>query len=359
MLPTLYKTNKNQSIQYCTITTNDDTYTVEFGQLNTDLPQFKTTICVGMNIGRSNATTASEQAISEAESKHAKKIKSGYSTDVSAPETTRTLAMKVKTYADNLKNIDFTHKVYMSPKLDGVNGIFKIEDSHLNLYSRGGELYPMPPHLINPVFKDLASAKTDELNCELCNHSLHLQDITSAVKKHNANTPLIQCHIFDYPNITNIYKDKINTILNSDLSVPEIIEANSHEDIEKYHDECVSAGYEGIVIRNANLVYQHGIRSSNAFKMKIQLDMEVKVINFSIDKNQHPVYLCETLKHEQFKVKRKGTNEERLADAKIAKSNIGKWLNISYEALSKAEIPLKPVGNYFRKVDETTGEAVE
>ena len=351
MLPTLYKTNKNLTIQYYTITTKDDTYTVEFGQLGTDSPQFKTTKCYPKNENRSNATTANQQAISEAKSKHAKKIKAGYSTDQSAPKTERTQAMKVKSYKDNLKNIVFP--AFSSEKLDGHNGMFKLIDNTLHLYSRTGEEYLIPTQLVEPVTKDLIRANTDELNCELYSPKLSLQKISSAVKKHNENTHLLQAYVFDYPNIDKPFKDKVSTLLNSELPHPSITEVFNHDDIEAQHTLAIEAGYEGTVIRNQNLQYQHGTRSSNAFKYKIALDTERLIIDYSIDKNNHTVFLVgDKDGNKTFKVKMTGTNEERLKVAAIADSYIGKWLNLSYEALSDNGICLKPVGNYIRDCDD-------
>jgi len=361
MLKTLYKQNKNQSIQYCKITTNSDTFTVEWGQINSQKPQFKTTKCLPKNIHRANQTTGAEQALLESQALHASKIKANYTTNPDGvPTETRILAMKVKDYSKNQANVDFTNPVYCSPKLDGVNCIFKLEDNLLTMYSRGGEKYNLIPHLIKPVLEDLARANTDELNCELYAPSLHLQQISAATKKHNENTPLLQAHVFDYPNINKPFKDKISTLLNSELPHPSITEGFTHDDIETQHTEAISAGYEGIVIRNACLTYQHGKRSSNAFKMKIQLDTERKVIDYTLDKNNHVVWLVgDKDGNKTFKLKMIGTNEERLKMASEADSYIGKWMNLKFESFSMDQICLKPVGQYFRKVNNTTGEAAE
>ena len=360
ILKTLYKTNKNGSTQYCIISTNNDEMIVEFGQLNTPNPQFKTTKCLPKNINRANQTTGSEQAILESQALHAKKIKANYTTNPDGvPTDTRILSMKVKDYSKNKANVDFTHEVYVSPKLDGINCIFKLEDDILTMYSRGGEKYNLIPHLIKPVLKDLARANTDELNCELYAPSLHLQEISAATKKHNENTPLIQAHVFDYPNINKPFKDKISTLLNSELPHPSITEVHSHEDIVKLHTEAVKSGYEGIVIRNACLTYQHGKRSSNAFKMKIQLDGEYLITGHNVDKNQEVVWVMQTPEGKEFKCKPKGERAYRQQLAIDAKDHYGTHWKILYEALSLDFIPLKPVAIHQRKVDNTTGEAAE
>ena len=95
-MTTLFKSNKNGSIQQWSVSTFEDTYTVQFGQVDGAM-QTAVTTCTGKHLGKSNETSASQQAELEAAALIAKKLKSGYSTDSSAPITV-SLAMKVKSY---------------------------------------------------------------------------------------------------------------------------------------------------------------------------------------------------------------------------------------------------------------------
>lgn len=104
-LDTLYKQGKS-AIQVCNISAIGDTVIVEFGQLNGKM-QSKSTVCTAKNVGRANATTPEQQAILEAQAKHVDKVKSGYSTDISAPVTVQ-LPQKVKSYLDNKHRLSLT-----------------------------------------------------------------------------------------------------------------------------------------------------------------------------------------------------------------------------------------------------------
>lgn len=95
-MTTLFKSNKNGSIQQWSVSTFEDTYTVQFGQVDGAL-QTAVTTCTGKHLGKSNETSATQQAELEAAALIAKKLKSGYSTDPSAPITVQ-LPMKVKCY---------------------------------------------------------------------------------------------------------------------------------------------------------------------------------------------------------------------------------------------------------------------
>ena len=215
-LDTLYKQGKTGAIQVCNISTIGDTVTVEFGQLNGKM-QSKATVCTPKNVGRANQTTAEQQAILEAKAKHVDKIKSGYSTDISAPITVQ-LPQKVKSYLDNKHLVKFP--AFTTPKLNGVNGTYWLNDGQLSLTSRGGESYPLIPHLEEQIKQAMDFLQTDCLNGELYIHGEHLQDIQSAVKKPNKLSPKLQFHIFELPTVNQSYLaksslfGKLNTTFN-------------------------------------------------------------------------------------------------------------------------------------------------
>lgn len=355
-LPTLYKSTKTGVVQVCDIQVDGPTFTVTFGQLDGKM-QSKQTTCKPMNVGRSNATTAEEQAILEAQSKWNKKVKSGYSEDISAPITVQ-LPQKVKSYVGSESKIKFP--AYSTFKLNGVNGTYwLLDDGSLKLTSRGGDEYPPIPHLEPLVLNAMRTLDTDCLNGELYIHGEHLQDITSAVKKPKELSKKLMFVVFELPHINKPYKDKIQLLKQlrnpfdpeTKLSYTGCLEVNSQEDIEDHYDLAMENGYEGTVIYNADAEYKFNERSSSVYKYKKTLDAEFQVLSFELDKNNHPVYTCQS-SGGPFKVKRKGTNSERLADASIADSNIGKWLTVELEAYSKDNKPLKPVGLNFRNCDE-------
>lgn len=367
-LPRLYKITKTGATQVCDISTNGDIITVTFGQLDGKM-QSKNTQAFPKNVGKSNETTGEQQAILEANAKYAAKIKEGYVENIdktSVPSVK--LPMKVKVYQDQIKNIKFP--CISTPKYNGVNGLY-VKNDTLELYSRGGEIYPEIKHLTNQVISLLKSLDTTELNGELYIPGFHLQDITSAVRKTNKNSSKIKFMLFDLPAVNKPYTerkvllDKTIELLNEwreqgtcDIFVVQQKLCNSFEDIEKHYTECMSQGLEGTVIKNLDGLYTYNVRSSDQFKYKKALDAEYEVVGFEIDKNGHAVYQCATKLKQIFKVKRKGSNAERTLDTSLADQNIGKWLTIEYETLSKDGIPLKPVGLNFRKCDEQ-GNPVE
>ena len=368
-LPRLYKTSKTGSVQIIDIEIVGPTYTRTWGKLGGKM-QSKSITAKAKNIGKTNETTAEEQAILEAKAIWAKKQKANYSTSQLAPITVK-LPMKVNTYQKHKNKVIFP--CYTSPKLNGVNCEYRLINGTLKLLSRGGEEYPIPAHQYDDIINILNNLGTSSLNGEMYIHGQHLQDIMAATKKSNELSLKLSFNVFDAPEIPGNYEARI-TILST---MPEteyikfipIDKAYAHEQLKQQHDDWVAKGYEGLVIRNAKGLYEYNTRSLDSFKLKETKDAEFEVCSFDIDKNGHVVFSCyknniHVGNNCTFKVKLKGTNEERLAMAVHAKDYIGKFLNVEYEMLSKVNpdgsggIPLKPVGTYFRKVD-SNGEAIE
>jgi len=363
-LPRLYKKSKTGAIVICDITVAGDNIKVVTGQLNGEKIDHWTK-CYPKNEGKKNETSSSEQAQKEAKAKWAKKVKGGYVEDPSGEQTVE-LPMKIKKYQDQVKNVIFP--CYGSPKLDGVNGIYRCEWKDANrdngvdfkLFSRGGDPRPQLPHLHKELDVVMTHLDSNAINGELYIHGMHLQDISSAVTKPNENSSKLQFHVFEICDSDETYEDKVerfNKIDNSPMNFVKIIRAKvltSHEDIKEYFDECRALGYEGIVIRNADCVYEYNVRSSQAFKYKKALDGEYEIIGYKIDKNGHPVFRCKTSEKDgahEFNVKIKGTDAERKYIAKNADAWLDKWLNIEFENYSKDRKPLKPVGIRLRDCD--------
>lgn len=356
-MTTLYKTNKNGSIQQWSVKVDGPTFICTFGQVDGKM-QSKSTTCTGKNIGRANQTTPEQQAQLEAAALVTKKLKSGYSYDASAPVTVQ-LPMKVKSYQDQIHNVKFP--CFSSPKLDGVNALYKRVDGKLIIFSRGGEVYPPIPHLETLVNKAMDLFGSNELNGELYVHGEFLQDIQSAVKKPNELSPRLSFCIFDISD--SLEKFDIRESIMSQLarfcierhpaaySIPNVI-CNSHVDIEAHYELCISQGYEGTVVKNKSALYQHNVRSSDMFKYKKTLDAEYQIVDCESDKNGHPVFHCITPEGKLFKVKPKGTDAERKAIIVNFESQyLNQWYKIEYETLSKGKIPLKPVGIGLRDCD--------
>ena len=344
-LPRLYKFTKTKAIQICDISVSGAVVSTTFGQLDGKL-QTSTDTCSPKNTGRSNERTAEQQAILEAQSKFAKKVKSGYSQELTSTPTVQ-LPQKVKTYQDNKHLVSYP--CYATPKYNGLNGTYwLLPDKTLKLTSRGGDELSPIPHLEPTILKMMEHFKTTCINGELYISGESLQNITSAVKKPKELSKSLEFIPFELPLVSAPYKDKVALLIKY---IP-IMHITREEMLEEFYAATVEAGYEGIVIYNTDSIYQFNQRSSTVLKYKPVADAEYKILSYTTDRNGHPVFTCETHDGKQFKVKPKGTDEERKQIITNFDSQYkNNYYKIEYEMLSDSGIPLKGVGIGLRACD--------
>lgn len=361
ILPPIFKKSKTGAISQWSIAVTGSTFTVTFGQKDGRM-QTKWTECSPKNKGRSNATTANEQAILEAAAKHQKQLKVGYSLDPSGISDVM-LAMKIKTYATEKKKLTFP--IYGTFKKDGINAIWLRDDSRaLRLLSRTGKEYPILEHEVKQIHATMDELGTNSLQVELFNRGLFLEEIISAVKKPNKNTHLVQSWLFELPNINIQYSEKIALIESSGMKHTEIVELNSFQEIQDYHALAVEQCFEGLVLIYGDCRYEAGVRTSDSFKLKKALDAEFKILDYKTDKNGHPVFVVDnpkgkTATTKTFKVKPKGSDAERKSIIEEFEEKYrNKWYRIEFERLSMGNVPLKPVGLSLRLCD-SQGEPIE
>ena len=345
-LPRLYKFIKTGAIQICDISVSGAVVSTTFGQLDGKL-QTSTDTCSPKNTGRSNERTAEQQAILEAQSKFAKKVKSGYSQELTSTPTVQ-LPQKVKTYQDNKHLVSYS--CYATPKYNGLNGIYwLLPDKTLKLTSRGGDELPPIPHLEPTILKMMEHFKTTCINGELYISGESLQNITSAVKKPKELSKSLVFIPFELPLVSAPYKDKVALLIKY---IP-IVYITREEMLEEFYAATVEAGYEGIVIYNTDSIYQFNQRSSTVLKYKPVADAEYKILSYTTDRNGHPVFTCETHDGKQYKAKPKATNEERKQIMTNFDSQYkNNYYKIEYEMLSDSGIPLKGIGVGLRSCDE-------
>lgn len=353
---TLYKKSKTSSVQQWSVFVDGDEVIVEWGQLDGKL-QTESYQCFAKNVGRSNQTSAEEQAELEAVAKWQKQIKKNYSEDIHNSDIKK-LPAKVNDWKKLKKIPNFP--LYASIKYNGVNCLI-IRDPvtrSLQFVSRGGEQYPVLDHMVKGIHEYMDSICVDELNVELYKHGEHLQDIQSAVKKHNELSDKLVAMVFELPNLGDLdYSQRVDWLFKAQTS--EFVKTSlvdvmrDQEELHKFFDYAISEGYEGIVIKTPTNKYVYGVRASDAWKCKPVEDDEFLINWYKVDKKGHVVFECFTKDQSRtFNVKCKGTDEERKQIAEDVDNWIGKWLKVEYEMLSKDGVPLKPVGICLRDVDK-------
>ena len=349
---TLYGKDKSGKFKQWSIWTVEDSLFIEHGQEGGKL-QLKEEKVKGKNIGRSNETSDPEQAEFEANSRINKQTDKGYRADKSDLEELPLLPMLANDYLKQGHRIKYP--CYASAKLDGVRCLAICTEDGVILKSRGGKLYEVK-HVISQISTVMKVG--DVWDGELYIHGKYLEEIVSAVKKPNAMTNEISFRIFDVVSddvfedrITNLkyiedilYESKIYSV---DVLPYEYIK--SEVEMKDWHKMYVAQGYEGIMLRNEQGLYESGKRSADLQKYKEFLDEEFEIVAVGKDKQDNAV-LCvfDPTAGETFTVCY-GDFGERKNQLENWKTYIGKKLTVKYQTRYKdSKLPQFPTGVVIR-----------
>ena len=134
------------------------------------------------------------------------------------------------------------------------------------------------------------------------------------------------------------------------------------EEIIGKHNDYLNDGYEGIIIRDRDLMYKNKYRALKLRKWKYFLDVEARVVGAKRDKGvgvEHFCWVCKTEEGKKFKARPMGTIEEREYYYNNYKKYIGKLLTVKFQEYSEDGIPRFPVAKGFREKADISNPIVE
>jgi len=320
-----------------------------------------TVIKVGKNIGKVNETTPVEQAISEAESKRNKKLDDGYALSIEESRSKFDVQLKpmlAQSYDKHATKI--TYPCYVQPKLDGIRCLARRKGESITLLSRQGKVLDLVPHINEALLRILEDGECAD--GELYVHGWEFQRVISAIKKTSEDTPLIEYHIYDFPDMKNkdtpFYKRFRGTrkrqIVESNSKVQCVDTRLVHniEELFQYEEQAVSKNYEGIMARNGEGLYLFGYRSYDLQKVKRFEDAEFKIVavtdGISIEENC-AIFTCLTEDGQEFSVRPIGTHDERKMMFENKDTYLGCWLTVKFQGRSNENVPRFPVGLRIRE----------
>lgn len=359
IFPTLYGKDSSGGLKLWEVFTQNGVIVVRHGKLGGKIQEKRTTASP-MNIGRSNATTACEQAETEALAKWVKQQKKGYFED---KEEALGFVTRTPMKAQNFN--DYAHKVkypcYVQPKLNGQRMLI---DSEGNCQSKQGESIELPGHWKNDIKKIVGSGLIkDGIDGEIfAGHvkqgGLSLQQIISAFRKPNENTERLFFAMYDTcsdgtqeQRVADMFV--INRLyLPNITSVPTVL-VNTPEEADDWYFKWLEQGAEGMVYRNLDGRYDYGKRSYNLIKRKPRLDAEAKVVGCVPDKNNAGLLSCVLQNGVNFKCLMRVDSHPEIDYRKFdnAITLIGQFITFEYEELSDDGVPTKPVGVGLRKMN--------
>lgn len=356
--PMLFVKTASGSLNYWQIWTEGPDICMRWGQLGGQ-EQTNRTPAEGKNAGRSNATTAEEQAVKEAESKFKKQLRLKYVRSKEEAESGVNIKPMRAYELDEKRREKLVYPLTIQPKYDGCRCMaYPKEDGTTRLMSRGGldyELQHVQEELVGRIPKGWC------LDGELYVHGMSLQTIRHHLETPSEQSSQIQLVCYD---ITDLPPNKIPWdarylmlcewfAKNSDLKYVRMspsIQVGSFEDLDSMHDTWVGVGYEGLIARLHDGEYKLAAKNTKLLKYKKFQDAEFLVVDWSLGKDGIIQYTCVQEQGEMFEARPIGSEEERarlLEEAKQGKAT-GQKLTVRFMGRSDDNIPLHPRGIAFR-----------
>ena len=206
--------------------------------------------------------------------------------------------------------VDWSHPVYIQPKLDGVRCLIKrvsdfpdqeqLASFSVKAYSRTGKEFKNIKHILDSLKPFFFHQPDVILDGELYNHDLKddFEKIISLVRKQKPTAEdrldaknLTQFHCYDYFDGVQYdsYQTRMNNLITSDIynycvKYVQAKPVDSYHYARILHKEYLEAGYEGSIIRLDGL-YKHG-RSYDLMKFKDFSDTEATIIGYETGKGK-------------------------------------------------------------------------
>lgn len=346
-LQTLYHEGKSGKLYSWDVYTISDVITTEYGTIDGKKTVTSKKI-KGKNIGKANETTPKQQAENECQSMWQNKIDRKYSKTKKKAKETVYLPMLAGSFDKRKDKIKYPFDV--QPKLDGIRCLINMRQ----LLSRSGKQFDIK-HISDSVPK---VENHIVLDGEIYIHGEGFQTITKLVKKYRpGKTEKLQFHIYDIFSLTeptiiwSTRKEMLSKIEENDvIKKVHTVSCTSEEQLKGIERYYLDIGYEGVIVRLHEGMYELGHRSNNLLKVKRFKDEEYKIVDFTTGTGRAAeaiVWMCETKKEQRFTVVPIGTLESRIETyhkAKKGNDMKGKMLKVKYFEKTDAGLPRFPIG---------------
>lgn len=222
---------------------------------------------------------------------------------------------------------------YVQPKMDGVRILVSNEGG----ISRTGKIVPGTAHW------GAGLGPGEYLDGECYVHGRPFEEITSAFK---TRPETLEFHVFDYHDAA---RPSLPFEERRARATVATLRVETAAEIEKAHGTFVAQGYEGIMIRTPEGIYEPGRRSRTLLKHKAFETEEFRVVGVHEGTGRDagtPVWECETARGDRFSVRPEGTLAAR-KEALVNRSET-MWLTVRYQNMTAAGVPRFPIGVAIR-----------
>ncbi len=374
LLPTLFKKTATGAAQEWTVGTDGNTIVTRWGQVGGTIQEARDEIKTGKNIGRSNATTPTQQAEMEAQSQWEKKLKKGYVQSLGDAREGKTDAIieggifPMLAHRFDEQGHKLTYPCFSQPKLDGHRCIAVVDEKgRCTLWSRTRKPITSMAHIVQAI--ESLGIHSIIFDGELYNHEYRnrFEELTSFIRasEFREGAEAVQYHIYDMPSAWDFWQ-RINFLLSlpinnqngwhtdrsDSIRVVETRVAGDEDELIASFSQFLEQGYEGAMARNTNGHYLNK-RSYDLLKIKEFVDEEFPVIGVEEGRGKlvgHAIFVCKTGNGIEFRAKLKGKQEDLKQYFERPDLAVGRQLTVKHQGYTnKNGVPRFPVAMRFRE----------
>jgi len=276
---------------------------MESGVVDGAITVSKPTYCKAKNVGRSNATTAEQQAEVDAKRRWDSRVEHGAVTDIEIAKNGVELPFFKPMLANGYTPEKMEFPMWSQPKLDGIRCLLRMENGELVARSRNGKIIDCVEHVkvaCEKLFKQFPNVVLDG---ELYNHLYkdNFNKITSLVRKQRPTDPnkikqfeetaLVEAKeriqywvydvILDDPHTFKNRMRAVYTMLRTYTNDPSLVwvpttTINDKESLNALYEQYLADGYEGQILRK-DALYESK-RTHSLLKRKEFQDSEYLVV---------------------------------------------------------------------------------
>lgn len=229
----------------------------EYGQVGGKMQRTAVKVESGKNVGRKNVTSIQQQAESECLAKWKKQKDKGYveNVDVGRPVGRPMLAHDYHKYKQQV-----IFPAYAQPKLDGIRCLAKQVGDGIVLESRSGKPITTMGHIVKELNVLMYNKMFPHppLDGELYIHGEKFQNIVSWVKREQPDSLKVEYHVYDVIDEGDFPRrfDNVAVYCMAEgmglSTIKEVFyrQVDSEAKLKAAHDEWVTEGYEGAILRH-------------------------------------------------------------------------------------------------------------
>lgn len=277
--------------------------------------------------------------------------------------------MKPRKGKRRVRTFEYSAGSCAQPKLDGVRCVARIVDGEVQLLSRKGKQIVFLDHIREDITKLLKRNEDIILDGEVYCHEPDLENssanarfelITGAArsvrKEAHPDEAQMQYWVFDMVDLKKTWAERRRALKElfkgkefDSLRLVETRKVSCEQEMQECMKEWVGEGYEGIILRDENLMYTPKLRSRLLLKHKLFEDCEYEVVDIEKSvggtEDGAAIFCLKTETGALFTCRPTGTIESRRRMFKKKHKWIGQLVNVKHQGRGLDGTPRFPTSD--------------